>query len=123
MEIIFKTQRVRIEGEFNNCLTAKRIYERLPIEARASTWGEEIYFEIPVRCKPENATQDVEIGDIAYWPEGRCLCIFFGRTPVSRNEKPKPASEVNIVGKIIGDISTLKNIKSGDKIRVMKRGG
>ena len=119
MKILFKTSKVTIEGELNDSQTAPKIYEKLPLEAKANTWGEEIYFEIPLSCKLENATLDVEVGDIAYWSEGNCLCIFFGRTPVSINNKPKPASEVNIVGKVTGDVSTLRNIKSGDKITVI----
>lgn len=116
MKIIFKTSKVTLDGELNNSQTALRIYEKLPLEAKVNTWGEEIYFEIPVHCPPENATLDVEVGDIAYWPEGNCLCVFFGRTPVSVSDKPRPASEVNIVGKVIGEVSILKKIKSGDKI-------
>lgn len=118
MRIIFKTSSAVIDGELNDSQTARRIYDKLPIAAKANTWGEEIYFEIPVRCSPKNATMDVDIGDIAYWPEGACLCIFFGRTPTSTGPKPRPASEVNIVGKISAGLSILKNIKSGDKIRV-----
>ena len=120
MKIIFKTSKVTIEGELNNSQTSQKIYEKLPFEAKVNTWGEEIYFKIPVSLKPEKATLDVELGDIAYWPEGECLCIFFGRTPVSTSNKPRPASEVNIVGKVTGDPSILKNIKSGDKMRVDK---
>jgi hypothetical protein len=121
MKIILKTSKVTLEGVLNNSQTALKIHEKLPLEAKANTWGEEIYFEIPLSLKPENATLDVEVGDIAYWPEGDCLCIFFGRTPVSINHKPRPASKVNIVGKVVDDISILKNIKSGDKITVMKK--
>jgi hypothetical protein len=120
MKIIFKTSKVTIEGELNNSQTAQKIYEKVPFEAKANTWGEEIYFKIPVSLKPENAILDVEVGDIAYWPEGECLCIFFGRTPVSTSSEPKPASQVNIVGRITGDVSILKNIKSGEKIAVIK---
>ena len=119
MKILFKTSKVTIEGELNNSQTALKIYKKLPLDVKANTWGEEIYFEIPLNCNPENATLDVEVGDIAYWPEGSCFCIFFGRTPVSIDNKPKPASEVNIVGKVTGDVSTLRNIKSGDKITVI----
>jgi hypothetical protein len=118
MKVIFKTSKLTIQGKFNDSQAALKIYEKLPLEAKANTWGEEIYFEIPVHCPPENATLEVEVGDIAYWPEGSCLCIFFGRTPVSTSNKPRPASEVNIVGKVTGKLSILKNIKSGDKITV-----
>jgi len=120
MKILFKTPKVIIEGNLNDSETATMIYKNLPLESKVNTWGEEIYFEIPVGCKPENATLNVKVGDIAYWPEGSCLCIFFGRTPVSIDDKPKPASEVNIVGRIIGDLSVLKKIKSPDKIEVRR---
>jgi len=122
MRIIIKTSDIAIEGELNNSQTAQKIYQNLPLESKVRTWGEEIYFEIPVSCNPENASLDVEVGDVAYWPEGSCLCVFFGRTPASTSDKPKPASEVNIVGKAIGDVSALKEIKLGEKITVMKKG-
>ena len=118
MKIVFKTSTVTIEGTLNNSQTAKNIHEKLPIAAKASRWGDEIYFEIPVKCPPEDATMDVEVGDIAYWPEGACLCIFFGRTPAGTNDKPRPASEVNIVGKVSGDLSVLKSVRPGEKIKV-----
>lgn len=118
---MFKTHKVTVEGSLNNSETSLQIYKILPIESRVNTWAEEIYFAIPVSCKPQNPTLDVEVGDIAYWPEGRCLCIFFGRTPLSIDDKPRPASEVNVVGKVISDPSILKNIKSGDRIAVVKK--
>jgi len=120
MKILFKTSDAVIDGELNDSDTANKIYGKLPITAEAQTWGHEIYFEIPVKCQPENATVDVEVGDIAYWPEGACLCIFFGRTPASTNDKPKPASEVNIVGKISCDLSILNRVRSNEKIKVEK---
>ena len=121
MKIIFKTAKVTVEGQLNDSKTALKIHEKLPLEAKVSTWGQEIYFEIPVHCPPEYATLDVEVGDIAYWPQGSCLCIFFGRTPVSTGNKPRPASEVNIIGKVTGEVSILKGIKPGDKITVFSR--
>ncbi len=121
MKVVFKTSKVTLEGILNNSETALKIYEKLPIEAKVNTWGEEIYFKIPLSLKPENATLDVEAGDIAYWPEGNCLCIFFGRTPVSVDNKPVPASEVNIIGKVSGNLNTLKNIRPADKITVIKK--
>jgi hypothetical protein len=121
MKVVFKTSKVTLEGIFNDSETAQKIYEKLPIEAKVNTWGEEIYFKIPLSLKPENATLDVEAGDIAYWPQGRCLCIFFGRTPVSVDNKPVPASEVNIIGKVSGDLNALKIISPADKITVTKK--
>lgn len=91
----------------------------LPIESTAERWGDEIYFSTPVRIGLENAQETVEMGDVAYWPPGSSICIFFGPTPVSRTpEEIRPASPVNVFGKIIGDPKIFDKVKSGDKIRV-----
>lgn len=116
--------RIIIEGmkflaELNKSETARRIYRSLPIEGFFSTWGSEVYFEIPVKCEAENQKQEVEIGDLGYWLEGGCFCIFYGKTPASTSQKPKAASPVNVFGKIIGDATKLKTV-SGNKVRVEK---
>ena len=98
--------------------TAEAIMQSLPIEARASTWGEEIYFAIPVDAKPENPRETVELGDLGYWPPGSAFCIFFGRTPVSRGEEIRPASAVNVFGRVDSDPKIFRKVKSGDLIRI-----
>ncbi len=100
--------------------TAEKIIEALPIEARGQTWGEEIYFRIPVRVGPENPQEVVEKGDLAYWPPGNAFCIFFGKTPASRGDEIRPASPVNVFGKVVGDLSSLGKFSSGSKIRIEK---
>ena len=98
--------------------TAKAVWEALPIEARANTWGDEIYFGIPVDADPENPREVVELGDIAYWPPGNAFCIFFGRTPASRGDEIRPASAVNVFGKVEGDPKVFKKVRSGDRVRI-----
>ena len=98
--------------------TVKAIWNVLPLEARANTWGDEIYFSIPVRLKEENAHETVQLGDIGYWPPGQGFCIFFGPTPISRGDEIRPADPVNVFGKIRGDPKIFKKVKSGDKIRI-----
>jgi hypothetical protein len=98
--------------------TAKAVWEALPIEARANTWGDEIYFGIPVKVGPENPREVVELGDIAYWPPGNAFCIFFGRTPASRGDEIRPASAVNVFGKVEGDPKVFKKVRSGDTVRI-----
>ncbi len=98
--------------------TAKRIWEALPIEARANTWGDEIYFGIPVDADPENPREVVELGDLAYWPPGNAFCIFFGRTPASRGDEIRPASAVNVFGKVEGDPKVFKKVRSGDRVSI-----
>ncbi len=83
-------------------------------------WGDEIYFGTTVKIDEENAQEKVEVGDIAYWPEGNPICIFFGKTPASDDEYPKAYSDVNVFAKITGNISVLKNAVPGSVIRVEK---
>ncbi|MCX8035535.1 MAG: cyclophilin-like fold protein [Candidatus Sumerlaeia bacterium] len=109
---------VTLDAELNDTATAKAIAAALPIKARAQTWGDEIYFSIPVDCGEENAREVVELGDIGYWPPGKALCFFFGPTPVSSGDEIRPASAVNIVGKIKGDAKALKAVRSGAPVEV-----
>ena len=96
----------------------QRILKALPIQARANTWGEEIYFEIPVTMGEENAVQTVAVGDLGYWPEGHCFCIFFGKTPITVSEdRVKPASAVNPIGRIENP-SALKKHKRGETVHI-----
>ena len=67
--------------------TVRRILAALPIRAKASVWGDEIYFAIPVQMGEENSVAQVSVGDLGYWPEGSCFCIFYGRTPMSRSDE------------------------------------
>ncbi|MGB9667441.1 MAG: cyclophilin-like fold protein [Thermosulfidibacteraceae bacterium] len=99
---------------------ARGIYETLPVEAEINKWGDEFYFSIPYKYDPdETATEDVDIGDIGWWPPGNAIAIFFGPTPISRDEKPKPASSVNLIGKLIDDPKVLKKVRS-KRIRIIK---
>ena len=112
------------EAQLNDSETAKQIYDALPIEAEANTWGEEIYFEIPVKMQEEQAysRQNMHVGELAYWPQGSAFCIFFGRTPVSINSEPRAISNVNVVGALLTkkDAEIFKSVKDGDKIRIEK---
>jgi len=111
----------RVIGEIDerkNPETGQAIWDGLPIEAKAIRWGEEIYFEIPVKIREEDSQQDVEIGDLAYWPPGSAFCIFFGRTPVSKGDKPRAYSPVNVFGRILGDAKVFKKVRDGDPIRI-----
>jgi|GEM_PF-678303 hypothetical protein len=106
--------------EDKNPKTAKAIIEGLPFDSRANTWGEEVYFSIPVDIDEENSQREVEVGDCGYWPAGNCFCIFFGRTPASRGDKPVAASPVNIFGRIVGDAKIFRKVRDGERIRVEK---
>jgi hypothetical protein len=103
-------------AELNQTATAQAIWNALPIEARANTWGDEIYFSIPVRLEEEDAKAVVEKGDLGYWPPGNAFCIFFGRTPASRGDEIRPASPVNVFGHLEGDPATFKRVRGGEKV-------
>ena len=100
-----------MEAELNDSPTAKKVAEALPITTSFNTWGEEIYFSIPVQAElDETAREVVELGDLGYWPAGCAFCIFFGQTPMSEPGKIVPASAVNIIGKVMGDATKFKEV-------------
>jgi hypothetical protein len=112
---------IEVEGVISNSPTADAVWDALPFTAEVNTWGDEIYFTVPVQVGLEDdASEVVENGDMGYWPTGSAFCIFFGPTPISRQGEIRPASAVNVFGKIKGDTSVLKEISSGSKI-VVKR--
>ncbi len=118
-KIKIRAGNVEAEAVLNDSPTAKNIWEALPIEARANTWGDEIYFGIPVKAPLEKSAQElVEVGDLGYWPSGNAFCIFFGPTPMSRGQEIRPASAVNVIGRVSGDAKVFKKVPSGAKVRL-----
>ena len=105
------------------CATADAIWSALPIKSTAQTWGDEIYFDVPMRAGLDaTAREVVEKGDLGYWPSGPAFCIFFGPTPLSRGEEIRPASAVNVFGRVSGDLAALKKVCSGSTVVVEKAG-
>jgi len=117
-KIRIKAGDVKLEAELNDTRTAQAILEALPLKAKANTWGDEIYFPIPLKLKIEDGKEVVEPGDLGYWPDGHCFCIFFGPTPASQGNEIRPASPVTVFGKVIGDPKVLKQVASGTEISV-----
>jgi hypothetical protein len=103
-----------------NPKTAKVFYSSLPIEGKANLWGEEIHFRIPVPVYKEKGRVAVEKGEIALWVESPSFCIFFGKTPASTDKEIRAFSDVNVIGKIEGDMEVFKNVKQGEVIRLKK---
>jgi hypothetical protein len=107
---------ITADATLNDTKTARMVYDALPISSRANLWGDEIYFDVNLQAEEENSQLTVAAGDIALWLEGPALCIFLGKTPISRGNEIRPASAVNVIGKI-KDISTLfRKLKGGEKI-------
>jgi len=119
-KITITTEDLKVDASLNESETAQKIWKNLPIEGSVNTWGAEIYFSIPVNVGLENAKAVVSEGDLAYWPPGNAFCIFFGLTPASQGDEIRPASPVNIFGKIIGDPKVFKKVSSGAKIIIEK---
>ena len=112
---------VLVTATLNDSSTAEALWDSLPLEASANTWGDEIYFRIAVQADEEDGASDVvDMGTLAYWPPGQALCLFFGRTPASRGDEIRAASTVNVIGSIEGDATVLKQVKSGARVSVSR---
>ena len=119
--IVVTAEKVVAQAELNDSPTADEVWEALPIAARGNTWGDEIYFTIPVAHEQApDARADVEVGELGYWPVGQAFCIFFGPTPVSSGEKPRAASPVNIIGRVVGDATVFRQVPSGATVTLDK---
>lgn len=118
MVIVFKAENSGFYVRFKENPTAQDIIKNLPIEGTVKKWGDEIYFDIGIKLSSDGKTLDVDVGDVAYWPEGKSLCVFFGPTQASVGNKPVPASPVIIVGKTFAAPDELREIKEGEEISV-----
>ncbi len=110
---------VQVDAELKGTRTAQEVYAALPVEVPVNTWGEEFYFKLSgVKDYRETATNQVKVGDVAFWGAGQVLAIFFGRTPMSMGPDPVPADRVNVVGRILGDATAFKRVMEVPTIRV-----
>lgn len=111
MKIKITIGSLSMEAELNDSSTSQKIWNTLPLRTSFNTWGDEIYFTIPVDLPlDETAKEEITIGNLGYWPIGKAFCIFFGPTPMSSPEKIIPASAVNIFGNVIGDAKRFKDV-------------
>ena len=109
---------VQLAAALNDTQTAQSVWDALPLAAAANTWGEEIYFGIPVNADLEQGREGVELGDLGYWPPGRAFCIFFGPTPASRGDEIRPASAVTIIGRVAGDATLFRQVRAGTTVTI-----
>ena len=120
MKLVIKSGSLRLAVDLKDTPTSRALFDAAPFEARAQTWGEEVYFETPVSAKLEaDAKQVVEPGTVCFWTQGDALALPFGRTPISTDDKPKLANPCNVLG-FLPDFVSLRKIKPGDKLRVEK---
>ena len=109
---------VAVTATLDGSRTAEAIWNALPIEAKASTWGDEIYFDIGLTIAAERPKEVVAVGDLGYWSPGSAFCIFFGRTPASTGNEPRAASGVNVFGRVVGDATLFKKVRAGTKVKL-----
>ncbi len=123
IEIVITFNDLKVQGFLTDSPTAQALAAALPITGNANLWGEEIYFSVPqvVADLDDTATPVVQVGDLGYWPTGRALCLFFGLTPASVPGEIRPASPVNLVGRLYGDPCCLKLVPEGAPVRVEKK--
>ena len=118
--IELKVGDLELTGVLNASATADKLWAALPIDGSGNTWGDEIYFRTSIEAEEEDAREVVDLGDIGYWPPGQALCLFYGTTPASRGDEIRPASPVNVIGKLDGDVTVLKSVSSGVRVVIEK---
>ena len=119
MDIKITVGHIALEAELNDTPTARQIGKVLPLKTSFNTWGDEIYFAIPVEADlDDSAREEVGMGDLGYWPQGNAFCIFFGSTPMSTEGKIIPASAVNIIGRVKGDVTLFKEVMDENEVIV-----
>ena len=120
MKLVLKSGTLSLTIDLKDTPTSRAVFAAAPFEARAQTWGDEVYFSTPVSAKPEaDAKQVVDPGTVCFWTQGDALALPFGRTPISTDDRPKLANPCNVLGSM-KDFALLKNIKSGDRLKVEK---
>jgi len=118
--IIIKVNQLELKIKIDSSQLADLVWERLPIEASANLWGDEIYFETDLDNQANELQQSVELGDVAFWPPGQAICLFYGQTPMSTPDEIRPASPVAVFGKLLDDPKLLKMVKLGQSLYLIK---
>jgi uncharacterized protein len=117
----FEFAGILLDAELMDTPTAHAVAAALPVSASVMTWGEEVYVPVPVKVAVEKGARAVVTpGEIAYWPEGHCIALGYGRTPISQGDETRLASPCNIFARALGDVKALARVKSGTQVKVSK---
>ena len=118
-KVLITCGRLSFNAELFDTKTVQLIIDETPLNGKVNIWGDEIYFPVSFTAELEkDASEEVDVGTLAYWPPGKAFCIFFGPTPVSTSSKPRGYSPVNVIGKIHGNLEELRTISPGESIKV-----
>jgi len=121
--IVFEFPGLNLEAELLDTPTADAVWNALPLEAKAETWGDEVYFHVPMKvAREKNARAVVKAGEIAWWPDGDAIAIGYGRTPISQGDEIRLAAPCNIWAQAKGDVRRLSSVKRGATVRVRAAG-
>lgn len=112
---------IEVKAWLNGSNAAAGVLQALPLASRVSLWGGEVYFPVPVDVALENAKEIVTLGDVAYWPPGKAICIFLGKTPLTRGEAIRPLTPVEVIGRIEVPQGLVERLRQGDKIRMWRQ--
>ncbi len=124
MRIRIRIGKMEVFAALKKTPTAEKIWGALPFGSRAETWGQEVYFSVPVNVALEaDAREVVDSGTVCFWTQGNCLAIAFGPTPISKGAECRLADRCNIFGKLEGDPRTLRDVRSGEDVRVERAAG
>lgn len=119
--VLIRTGEVAICAELLDTPTARRIQQALPIYTRAQTWGEEVYFSVNLTSPEEPGAKDVmQLGEIAYWPDGKAIAIGYGRTPASRGDEIRLVSRCNVWARALDDVRQMASVRDGDDITLIE---
>lgn len=120
-KVLIKLDEIVVEAELFDTITADKIIDALPIESVGSLWGDEVYFRTDISAALDETSKTVvNLGDIGFWPPSKAICIFYGKTPNSTEDEIKPASAVNIIGKVTSSIEVLKKVKEYCEVTIEK---
>jgi hypothetical protein len=108
-----------LDAQLLDTATARAIAAALPLTGSVLTWGEEVYFEVPVKLlREKDARAVVTPGEIAYWPDGHCIAIGFGRTPISKGDETRLAAPCNVFARALSDVKALARVREGTRVSV-----
>ncbi|OGS42853.1 MAG: hypothetical protein A3K76_02035 [Euryarchaeota archaeon RBG_13_57_23] len=112
---------VTVEIRDEKTASVRALVDKLPFKSKAQTWGDEVYFSVPFHApREQDSRMEMEVGEVAFWPDGDAIALFFGPTPISEGLAPMAFSPCNILGRVVGNPAVLKQVKPGTPLEVTR---